>query len=113
MVARTTTHASAVDPRGSRNTTRPRHDHAVYDCVWPTVGYLERTNRKPAGAIFNMPFMIRDDLGDLVQAYANWLEHTQRCMFSTIANYLVCVKASLRGAPDLPVSLCTTTILVL
>ena len=51
-------------------------------------GYLERTDRKPDGAQFEMAFMIREDLGALVQAYASWLEHTQHCKFSTIANYL-------------------------
>ena len=51
-------------------------------------GYLDRTNRTPEGAQFHLPFMIRDDLGALVQAYASWLEHTQQCKFSTIANYI-------------------------
>ena len=32
--------------------------------------------------------MIRDDLGDIAQEYAQWLQTTQRCKFSTIANYI-------------------------
>ena len=32
--------------------------------------------------------MIRDDLGDVAQEYAQWLQNTQRCKFSTIANYI-------------------------
>ena len=51
-------------------------------------GYLTRTNRVPEGALLYMPFMIRADLGDIVQEYASWLQNTQRCRFTTIANYL-------------------------
>ena len=32
--------------------------------------------------------MIRDDVGTLAQEYAQWLQNTQRCRFSSIANYL-------------------------
>ena len=32
--------------------------------------------------------MCRSDLGELVQAFASWLQHTQKAQFSTIANYL-------------------------
>ena len=32
--------------------------------------------------------MIRDDLGDVAQEYAQWLQNTQHCKFSTIANYM-------------------------
>ena len=51
-------------------------------------GYLTRTNRVPEGVLLYLPFMIRADLGDIVQEYASWLQNTQRCKFSTIANYL-------------------------
>ena len=51
-------------------------------------GYLTRTHRIPEGALMYLPFMIRADLGDIVQQYALWLQNTQRCRFSTIANYL-------------------------
>ena len=51
-------------------------------------GYLDRTHRIPDGALLYLPFMIRADLGDIVQEYASWLQNTQRCRFSTIANYL-------------------------
>ena len=42
----------------------------------------------PEGALLYLPFMIRDDLGDIVQQYAQWLERVQKCKFSSIANYL-------------------------
>ena len=51
-------------------------------------GYLDRNHRIPEGALLYLPFMIRSDLGDIVQEYASWLQNTQRCRFSTIANYL-------------------------
>ena len=51
-------------------------------------GYLTNTNRVPGGVLLYMPFMIRADLGDLVQEYASWLQNTQKCKFSTIANYV-------------------------
>ena len=44
------------------------------------------TNRPLLGD--SITFMIRDDLGDVAQEYAQWLQATQRCKFSTIANYL-------------------------
>ena len=50
-------------------------------------GYLTNTHRVPEGALMYLTFMIRADLGDLVQEYASWLQNTQRCKFSTIANY--------------------------
>ena len=40
-----------------------------------------------AGLLY-LPFMIRADIGDLAQQYAQWLQSTQRCRFSSIANYL-------------------------
>ena len=51
-------------------------------------GYMQRTDRVPAGQFLYLPLMIRSDLGELVQQYASWLQNTQRCKFSTIANYL-------------------------
>ncbi|MDC0525601.1 hypothetical protein OAO87_01285 [bacterium] len=52
-------------------------------------GFLTRTNRIPEGAgLLYLPFMIRADIGHLAQQYAEWLQNTQRCRFSSIANYL-------------------------
>ena len=51
-------------------------------------GYLHRLERVPEGQMLDLPIMIRPDLGDLVQQYATWLQTTQGCRFSTIANYL-------------------------
>jgi len=52
-------------------------------------GYLQRLNRVPAGAsLETIAFMIRADVGDLVQAYASWLQTDRGCRFTTIANYL-------------------------
>ena len=48
-------------------------------------GWMERTNRPVVGD--SITFMIRDDLGDIAQEYAQWLQNTQQCKFSTIANY--------------------------
>ena len=48
-------------------------------------GWMAATNRPVVGD--SITFMIRDDLGDIVQEYAQWLQSTQRCKFSTIANY--------------------------
>ena len=49
-------------------------------------GWMVATNRPVLGE--SITFMIRDDLGDVAQEYAEWLQNTQRCKFSTIANYL-------------------------
>ena len=52
-------------------------------------GYLQRTNRLPEDRpLLYLDFLLRADLGDLVQAYASWLQTTQRLKFSSIANYL-------------------------
>ena len=51
-------------------------------------GYLERLDRIPAGQMIGITLMIRTDLGDLVSEYATWLQNTQHCRFSSIANYL-------------------------
>ena len=36
----------------------------------------------------SLEFMLRPDLGDIAQGYVQWLQTTQRCKYSTIANYL-------------------------
>jgi len=52
-------------------------------------GYLQRQSRVPVGvSLETIAFMIRADLGDLVQAYATWLQSDRNCKFTTIANYL-------------------------
>ena len=57
-------------------------------CVLRFFGYLSRTNRVPDGELLYLSLLIRADLGSLVQGYAEWLQSTQRCKFSSIANYL-------------------------
>ena len=47
---------------------------------------MAATNRPEVGD--SIVFMIRDDLGDIAQEYAQWLQVTQHCKFSTIANYI-------------------------
>ena len=49
-------------------------------------GWMAATNRPLVGD--SITFMIRDDLGDVAQEYAQWLQNTQHCKFSTIANYI-------------------------
>ena len=49
-------------------------------------GWMAATNRPLVGD--SITFMIRDDLGDIAQEYAQWLQNTQHCKFSTIANYI-------------------------
>jgi hypothetical protein len=51
-------------------------------------GYLQRTDRLPSDQLLDITLMIRPDLGDMAAEYALWLQNTQRCRFSTIANYL-------------------------
>ena len=51
-------------------------------------GYMDRTNRIPDGEMLLLSLMARPDLGDLVAAYSEWLQNTQGCRFSSIANYL-------------------------
>jgi hypothetical protein len=58
-------------------------------CLLRFFGYLQRTNRIPEGhPLLYINFLLRADLGDLVQAYALWLQNTQKLKFSSIANYL-------------------------
>ena len=49
-------------------------------------GWMLATNRPVVGD--SITFLIRDDLGDVAQECAQWLQSTQRCKFSTIANYI-------------------------
>ena len=51
-------------------------------------GYLERLQRIPQGADLSIGLLLRADVGDLAQGYATWLQNSQQCKFSTIANYL-------------------------
>eukprot|EP00966_Prymnesium_polylepis_P292852 6763821-Prymnesium_polylepis.1 len=51
-------------------------------------GYLDRLQRVPQGADLSISFLCRSDLGELAQGYATWLQNTQQCKFSTIANYI-------------------------
>ena len=52
-------------------------------------GYLERTHRVPEGAsLYPSMFMVRADLGDVVQVYAEWLRENQSLRYGSIANYL-------------------------
>ena len=51
-------------------------------------GYLQRLQRVPQGADLSISLLCRADLGDLAQGYATWLQNTQQCKFSTIANYI-------------------------
>ena len=52
-------------------------------------GFLQRTNRVPDGAfLYVSEFLVRADLGDLVQTYAEWLRQNQQLRFGSIANYL-------------------------
>ena len=47
---------------------------------------MAATNRPVIGG--SITFLIRDDLGDVAQEYAQWLQNTQHCKFSSIANYI-------------------------
>ena len=49
-------------------------------------GWMVATNRPVLAD--TITFMIREDLGEIAQAYAQWLQTTQQCKFTTIANYL-------------------------
>jgi len=51
-------------------------------------GYLQRMNRMPEGSSLSIFFLIRADLGSIVQEYASWLQNDRQCRFSSIANYL-------------------------
>jgi hypothetical protein len=84
IVYRTSTFA-ARRQGGAVQSVSAEHDKT---CLLRFFGYLSRTDRVPEGALLYLPFMIRADVGDLVQGYAQWLQTTQRCKFSSIANYL-------------------------
>ena len=50
-------------------------------------GFLQRTNRTPEGACFYLSsFLVRSDLGNLVQAYAERLRSNQQLRYGSIAN---------------------------
>ena len=49
-------------------------------------GWMAATNRPVVGE--DITYMIREDLGDTAEEYAQWLQNTQHCKFSSIANYL-------------------------
>ena len=49
-------------------------------------GWQAATHRADVGG--DLSFMLRPDLGEIAQEYASWLQNTQNCKFSTIANYL-------------------------
>lgn len=52
-------------------------------------GYLHRTHSVPQGAwLYVSKFMVRPDLGDLVEGYALWLRQNQQIRYGSIANYL-------------------------
>eukprot|EP00966_Prymnesium_polylepis_P164547 3804299-Prymnesium_polylepis.1 len=52
-------------------------------------GFLQRANRVPEGSMLCLSgFMLRPDLGDLVQTYAEWLRANQELRYGSIANYL-------------------------
>ena len=52
-------------------------------------GYMQRTHRVPEGSwLYLSAFMVRSDLGDLVQTYAEWLRANQGLRYGSIANYL-------------------------
>ena len=44
---------------------------------------MAATQRLVVGS--SVTFMLRDDLGDIAQEFAQWLQNVQRCKFSTIA----------------------------
>ena len=49
-------------------------------------GWMAATNRPVVGD--SITFMLRADIGDVAQEYVQWLQNTQHCKFSTIANYI-------------------------
>ena len=49
-------------------------------------GWQAATHRADVGG--DLDFMLRPDLGEIAQDFCSWLQNTQQCKFSTIANYL-------------------------
>ena len=49
-------------------------------------GWQAATHRADVGG--DLDFMLRPDLGEIAQEFCSWLQNTQQCKFSTIANYL-------------------------
>ena len=52
------------------------------------LGFVEKTNRTPQGAVLDIFFLTRGDMGTLAEAFAEWLESSRRVRFTTIANTL-------------------------
>ena len=51
-------------------------------------GWMDATNRAPPSGSFDFDFLARHDLGDVAQAFAEWLSGVQGLRMSSIANYL-------------------------
>ena len=68
-------------------------------------GWLNRSNRVPADAYLYLSLLGRPDVGDLVEAYASWMQNDLKLRFSTIANYLnslVSVMSYVYSTTELP-----------
>ena len=52
------------------------------------LGWMQKTNNAPANAKLDIGFLARADLGTKAQEWAQWLQQTQRCRFTSICNYL-------------------------
>ena len=51
-------------------------------------GWMDATHRAPPVGSFDVDFLARPDLGDVAQAFAEWLSGVQGLRMSSIANYL-------------------------
>ena len=51
-------------------------------------GFLTRCHALPEGASLTLGLLAREDLGDLVQAFVEFLQERQKLKFSSIANYV-------------------------
>ena len=52
------------------------------------LGWVEKTNRTPAGAQLDVCFLTRGDMGTLAEAFAEWLQNTRHVRYTTISNTL-------------------------
>jgi hypothetical protein len=52
------------------------------------LGWMQKTDHVPANAELDIGFLARADLGTKAQEWAQWLQQTQRCRFTSICNYL-------------------------